>query len=315
MRPELHGGETILRSGESRGLLLALAGFVCLSCGDAVIKTMAGQWPPMAIAALRYAFGAIGLAVLLGWREGPENFSPPAPRLHLVRGLAVAMATTGFFAAVFVMPLTDATAITFTSPIITGLLAPFVLGEPVRRETWISTIIAFVGVLIVLRPNVLAHGWEALLPLLSALGMSILMMANRAVAGKASPLAMQAYVAVAATPILIVVALAGHFSGIAKFALTWPSWSVIARCALVACSASTAHWLIFLGTTKAGAASVAPMTYVQLLVALTLGWLLFGQLPDTMTLLGAGVIVGAGLLLWWSSRETGKPQKKNARAE
>lgn len=294
-----------MKPGESRGLLLALAGFVCLSCGDAVIKTMAGQWPPMAIAALRYALGAVGLVALLGWRDGPQSFTPPNPKLHLLRGAAVATATTGFFAALFVMPLTDATAITFTSPIITGLLAPLVLGEPARRETWISTLLAFAGVLIVLRPNVLAHGWEALLPLLSAVGFSVLMMANRAAAGKASPLAMQAYVAVAATPILIAVALVAHFSGVAKFALSWPSASVIAKCALVACSATAAHWLIYLGTTKAGAASVAPMTYVQLLVALTLGWLVFGQMPEPVTLLGAAIIVAAGLLLWWTTRRKG----------
>ena len=292
-----------LKRTESSGLLLALAGFTILSLGDGVIKTMAGLWPAPAIAALRYALGAIGLCSLLLLREGPRPLRQvPRPKIQLLRGLAVSMATVGFFSAVFVMPLAEATTITFSSPMITGLLAVIFLGEPARRETWIATMIAFAGVLVVLRPNFAALGWAAFLPLLSAVGMSLLVIGNRAVAGAASALAMQAYVAGAAAPILVLAAIAGHLGGWPGLVLSSPDWSVIARCALVACTASAAHWLIFLGTTRAGAASIAPMTYVQLLVATTLGWLWFGEHPDGVTLAGAGVIVGAGIYLWNAGR-------------
>ena len=113
---------------------------------------------------------------------------------------------------------------------------------------------------------------------------------------------MQAYVAMAASPLLVLAALAGHASGWPSLHLEWPHWSVIARCALVACSASAAHWLIFLGTTRAGAASIAPMTYVQLLVAVLAGWLIFGENPDAVALGGAAIIVAAGVYLWRSGR-------------
>jgi drug/metabolite transporter (DMT)-like permease len=284
------------------GLLFALGGFVLLSCGDAVVKTMAGQWAPTAIAALRYFLGAAGLSALLLAGEGRTAFRAPSPWVHLLRGAGVAMATVGFFSAVIYMPLATATAITFTSPMLTALLAAVFLGEPARRETWIASVMAFAGVLIVLRPSFAEIGWAACLPLLSALGMSLLMIGNRLVAGKASALAMQVFVASAATPILLVITGVGHFSGIERLAVHWPQWSVIARTALVACSASCAHWLIYLGTTRSGAASVAPMTYVQLLVAITLGWAVFGNAPDALTLLGGAVIVGAGLFLWHSGR-------------
>lgn len=288
---------------ESSGLLLALAGFTILSMGDGVVKTMAGLWPPTAIATLRYVFGAAGLVALLLIREGPRPLVRlPMPRIQLLRGFSVALATSGFFSALFVMPLAEATTITFSSPMITGVLAVLLLGEPARRETWIATLVAFAGVMIVLRPNFAELGWAALLPLCSAVGMSMLVMGNRVVAGSASPLAMQAYVAGAASPLLVGVAITGHFSGLPMLSIGWPEWSVIARCALVACTASIAHWLIFLGTTRAGAASVAPMTYVQLLVATTLGWLWFGEKPDLATVVGAAVIVGAGIYLWSSGR-------------
>ena len=294
-------GQT-LRHDDRIGLLYALAGFALLSCGDAVIKTMTGMWAPTAMAMTRYVLGAIGLSAIVAARQGRAGFAVPLPKIQLMRGAAVAMATVGFFTAVFVMPLSEATSITFTSPMITAILAAVFLREPARRETWIASVVAFGGVLIVLRPNFAALGWAALLPLLSAFGMSILMIGNRASAGKATPLAMQFLVAAAASPLLVGAVIIGHFSGIERFVLHWPHWSVIARCALVACSASMAHWLIFMGTTKAGAAAIAPMTYVQLVVALVLGWALFGDLPDGLAMLGAAIIIGAGLFLWWFGR-------------
>lgn len=293
---------------ERSGLLFALAGFTLLSCGDAVVKSMAGQWAPTAIGALRYLLGSLGLGTLLMVSEGRQAFAMPVPRIQAIRGIAVALATVGFFSAVFVMPLAAATSLTFTSPMITAMLAALLLGEPARRETWIASFAAFAGVIIVLRPNFLAVGWAALLPLLSALGMSVVMIANRYVAGKASPLAMQAFIAAIATPFLLLAATGFHFSGIERFHVGWPEWSVIARCALVAVTASSAHWLIYLGTTRAGAASVAPMTYVQLLVASLLGWLFFDSHPDAMTLLGAAIIVGAGLYLWRTGQVRAVPE-------
>ncbi len=277
-------------------------GFATLSFGDAVVKTMTGLWPPTAIAALRYVLGASGLIVLLWAREGRGAFRVPKWPLHLARGAGVAMATVGFFSAVFVMPLAVATAITFTSPMFTALLAAALLGEPARRVTWLATLFAFAGVLVVLRPNVAALGFAAGLPLLSALGMSVLMVANRASAGSASPLALQVFVAGTAAPLLVLVTMAGNASGLPRLAVHWPQWSVVARCALVAVTASFAHFAIYKGTVRAGAATIAPMTYVQLLVATALGWLMFGNTPDAVTLVGAAMIVAAGLVLWRAGR-------------
>ena len=72
--------------------------------------------------------------------------------------------------------------------------------------------------------------------------------------------------------------------------------------ALVACSASFAHWLIYMGTVRAGAATIAPMTYVQLVVAIGLGWLWFGDRPAAWSLLGGVIIIGSGLYLWRATR-------------
>ena len=183
------------------------------------------------------------------------------------------------------------------------MLSGPLLKEKVRPATWIASLIAFAGVALVLRPNLSELGLVALLPLGSAFAFSLMMLANRAVAGQGSSLSMQVFVAAGAAPVLVLCAVIGGVSGAERLAVGWPDWTVIARCAVVAVTASTAHWLVYLGTTRAGAATIAPMTYVQLLVAVTLGWLIFGDTPDAMTLAGAAVIIGAGLYLWNAGRE------------
>jgi drug/metabolite transporter (DMT)-like permease len=292
-----------MQQSDRAGLLFALAGFCTLSIGDVIVKGLDGAWAPTAIAVLRYGLGAIGLSALLALHQGAAPFRTiPMPLIQLLRGLGVAVATVAFFASVWLMPLADAVAISFTQPMITAVLAAIFLGERLRLTTVLAIALAFAGVLIILRPNFAVIGWAALLPLVAAMGMAVLMIANRAARGRGSALAMQAYIAIAGAGLLIIFAILGHFSGIEQLRLTWPEWHVAARVAFIAFSASAAHWLIYLGTERAGAATVAPMTYGQLLVASALAWIFFDEAPDAIAMAGAALIVAAGLWLWSAGR-------------
>jgi drug/metabolite transporter (DMT)-like permease len=297
---------------ERSGILLALLGFAILAFGDAVIKSMAGMWSPIAVAALRFTIGAAGLSFLLALREGAAGFLPKNPWLQLGRGLCLSGATLTFFSAIFVMPLAEATSLVFLAPILTALLSGPVLGEKVRPATFVASGIAFVGVIVVLRPNLAEVGLAALLPLGAACCMALLMLANRASAGQGSPLSMQVYMALVAAPVLWIAAWSAHNSGVAMFEIGMPSLTVVLRSAIVALTASTAHWLVFHGTTRAGAATVAPMTYIQLIVAVTLGWWWFGDRPDLITLVGATIIIGAGLFLWRDNTRKTVPTQATA---
>src|SRR5688572_12406094 len=216
-----------LRQNDSLGLLFALGGFSLLSVGDAVIKTISGAWPGTGVALTRYAIGAALLGMLLWRSEGRAGFRITRWRWHLLRGAGVAMATVGFFSALFVMPLADATSISFTGPILTALLAAPILGERLRPVSLVAMLLAFAGVVIVLRPSFAELGLTALFPLLAAFGMSLLMLGNRAVAGSGSALAMQFAVAALAVPMLAAVTLAGHFSGLPQYRIGAPDWSVV----------------------------------------------------------------------------------------
>jgi drug/metabolite transporter (DMT)-like permease len=285
-------------SSARSGLLFALCGFALLSCGDAVIKSIAGAWPGTAVAALRYSIGALGLGVFLLIKEGRQGFALPHPKIQLLRGAAVAAATILFFSSIFLMPLAEATAIGFTSPMITAILSAVVLKERTRGATWLASAAAFIGVLIILRPNIAELGWVAVMPLGAATCMALMMMGNRAVAGSGSPLLMQLLVASIAVPFVVSAAALGHLSGFAPLHIGVPDWTIVAKCCLVAVSASFAHWLIYMGTTRASAAEIAPMTYVQLLIAMVLGVAAFGDWPDLTSLAGSAIIIGAGLYLW-----------------
>ena len=287
-----------MKHDERTGLLFAIAGFSLLSCGDAVVKTMTGEWSPLAVAALRFTIGAVGLAALLGVREGTQAFRPRSWRLQIARGVCLGISTLFFFSAVFLMPLAEATALVFLAPIFVGLLSGPLLGEKVTRATWTASIFAFAGVLIILRPNVAELGWAAFLPVAAAVFFALMVIANRASAGQGSALSMQALLACVAAPVLVLAAATGHLTGAPFLAVSTPDWTIVARCAVVALTASTAHWLIYLGTTRAGASTIAPTSYVQLLVVGAIGWLFFDEFPDAATWLGAAIIVAAGLYLW-----------------
>lgn len=298
-----------MQNSDRAGLLYALAGFCTLSIGDAVIKGMAGQWPAPAMAATRYLVGALVLGIMLARSESITALRLPREPIQWLRGIAMSTSAVGMFFAVWIMPLAEATTIVFTQPMITAVLATFVLNEKPRLSTWIATLLAFGGVFLVLRPNFDSAGWGVLLPVLSAAGMAVAIIANRKAQGRASVLAMQYYMSVTALVFLLFATAAAHFSGIERFVVHLPAWSVVARCALIGLTATLAQWLIFMGTVKAGAGTIAPMTYGQLLMASVFGAAFFGETPQPTALFGAAVIIGAGLFLWWKGRapEPAKP--------
>ena len=281
------------------GMLIGLAGFALLSCGDAVIKSIAGQWPGLAVAALRFSIGTVVLALVMLWREGRAGLHVALPGVQLLRGFGLALATMAFFSAVYVMPLATATIVTFISPIITAVAASLFLGERTARSTWVTAILAFIGVAMVLQPDVRDFRLTSLLPLGSAIGTSMLIIGNRLAVGSGSALKMQYLIALFALPFLIAGAVVGHVYGGPVLQVTMPGWTVVARTALVAVTASMSHFLIYVGVSRAGANDVAPMQYVQALVTLMIGIVAFGDWPNGLSLLGAAIIIAAG---YWQLR-------------
>lgn len=295
------------------GILLALSGFIVLSCGDALIKSLAGAWPGTAIAGLRYFLGVNLLAGLLYWKEGKAGFADLTRGVHLARGAVAGFMTVSFFLSIFLMPLATATSITFLSPMLTAFLSGVVLKEPMSRRTWIASLAAFAGVILVLRPNVEAFGLAALLPVCGAFGMATLFVLNRMAGQGSSMLQSQFTMAFWALPVIIVMAVLGHMFALPGLVVSgWPPPMVILICTIVAVTASCSHGLIYLATTRESAAVIAPAVYVQLLMALILGVLFFGDWPDWLSLAGSAVIVASGLWLYWPALQEARYRRAAA---
>jgi drug/metabolite transporter (DMT)-like permease len=286
----------------SNGFLIAVAGFALLTCGDAVIKSMAGIWPVPAIAALRFALAVPLLTVIVAVLDGPAGFAIRKPWIQIGRGLMLSASSVLFFLSLFVMPLAEATSIVFVSPVFTALLSALLLKEPMHPRAWLATFLALAGVALVLRPNLAELGAAALLPLIAAFFFSSMIILNRMASGTGGVMALQWGMVCVAAPVVLVLAVAGHYSGLPSLAVGWPDSSVLLRCAFVALSASTAHWLIFQGTMRTTAADAAQAVYVQLPVALVIDALIFRHFPDAMALSGAVLIICAGLLMWLNQR-------------
>jgi drug/metabolite transporter (DMT)-like permease len=145
-------------------------------------------------------------------------------------------------------------------------------------------------------------GWAALLPVGSAFGMAVLMIANRAVAGSTSALAAQMLAATICAPILWFAALLLDRSGVPALHIGTPSPALLLRIAGLAVLATVGHLLVYLATTRSSAARIAPTNYVQILFAVALGWIIFGDRPDLPGLAGMAMIIAAGLWLFQPDR-------------
>lgn len=285
------------RAAYRSGLLMALCGFALLTCGDAIVKSMTDEWPAPAIAALRFSVALPVLTLFVIRQQGSGGLRLTSRWWHLARGLTIAASSTLFFVSLGLMPLAAATAIAFVHPVLTALFSALILKEALHWRGWLSVGIALVGVVLVLRPNLAAIGLLALVPLASATLFSAFFLLNRHLAGTASAVAMQWSMALVCAPVLTMVAFAGKASGVEALAFSWPDWTIVARCAMVAVSATTCHWLIYLATVRTSAATIAPATYVQLPVALLIDAIVFRHFPDAMAMGGAALIVFAGVLL------------------
>ncbi|MEO9601327.1 DMT family transporter [Parasphingorhabdus sp.] len=291
------------RTVAAGGITLALIAFAGFPLGDAVIKSMAGDWPAQAVAALRFSIGALALAVILFLREGRKGFQVNRPWLHMARGFTLFVGTITFFSAIYIMPLADAVAISFVNPILTALFSGWFLKEKMQPRTWIATIIAFGGVLIMLRPNVAAFGWVAILPLFSAVAMATMLILNRMVSSQRSIFAAQFYIAFWAAIFLVIATLLGHWFIPVMSVPSAPDWDVILRCALVALTATGCHFLLFMATMRTTAAAIAPIVYIQLLIATAISVFVFGDPIDRTAMMGGLLIILSGLLLWHSERK------------
>ena len=229
------------------------------------------------------------LAVVLK-RETLAVLRPNNPLAHLSRS-ALGLTSMGLtFQALILLPLADATAINFTAPIFATVLSFLVLKEFVGLQRWAAVLIGFAGVLIVARPG------GSSLPLL---GVGIALAAAVSQAAVTTTLRhLQKSENVSA--IVFWFAVAGSIVGsvlMLFFGHAHP-WQAIAF-AVAGGFAGGFGQLFMTSSLRAPIGAVAPFDYIQIMLATAYGWFLFSDVPTQHTIVGAGLIAGAGLYTAW----------------
>jgi drug/metabolite transporter (DMT)-like permease len=229
------------------------------------------------------------------WLGLPLLHSRRDAALIFLRGLFTLAATFAFVWAVSVMPLADALAITFVEPFILLLFGWALFGEEVGPRRLIASLTGFLGVLVVVRPGLLAFGSAALLPLAAGFFFACYMLVTRALRHY-HPIALQTTTAVAALivalPLLVIFDGAGG-----PLDPSWPSgwdWMWLAG---VGIAATISHQGLTLALRHAPSATIAPLAYLELAFSTLAGFVIFGDFPVPMVWLGIAIIVASGLYI------------------
>ena len=264
-------------------VLLAVALF---SAMDAMSKLLAADYDPIEIVWGRY----LAILVLLAPAalRRPLLLLTAQPMLQAVRGVCVLASALLFIAGLARLPIADATAIGFASPLLVTALSIPILGEEVGVRRWSAVGIGFLGVLIVVRPGSGAVGAAALLPLFSAVCWAMSLVVTRRMRRADTPL----------TTLLYSTAIGFVLSG-AALPVVWhaPSLSAAAMLAAMGMLSASGQYLLIAGLTRGDASLLAPFTYSQIVWATLTGYFVFGTVPTSWTWCGAAVIVASGIYI------------------
>ena len=261
-------------------MMLGGAGFAA-AMGQ--IRYLSAELHPFEIAFFRNLFG---LMLMSPWvlRAGLGVLKTRRIGLYSLRAALALTAMLSWFTAISLVPLTDAVALSFTTPIFTTILAALVLHEVVRLRRWSAVLIGFCGVLIILRPGVSALDPNMFLVLVSSLAFASSGIVIKLLSSTESPNAIVTWMVIYLTPISLVPAL---------FVWETPAWALFPWLLGVAATTTTGHIGLTRAYHTADATAVQPFIYVQLPFVALLGYLAFAEVPSGWTWVGAAVIAGA----------------------
>lgn len=273
------------RENSLRGIGLMLLGSVFLSAADVASKYLTATTPAIQVVWLRYAaFALIMLAV-----AAPGGFAQLKPRrmsMQILRGVAVTVSSILFVSSLRYLPIADATATSFVSPLFVTALSIPILGEKIGWRRWTATAVGLIGVLIVVRPGGSDFQLASMLPVLSAATWAFALIVTRMMSATENPVTTLAWSAVVGCLVLSVLQ-----------PLTWQPLSTEALLVglFIGVSSTVGHWFVIQAFRHADASLLAPFSYVQLLWASAFGFILFSVLPDAFTWFGSAIIIASGL--------------------
>jgi drug/metabolite transporter (DMT)-like permease len=286
------------------GIALMLAFCVLAPLLDAASKLATATIPVGQITAARFLVQAllmapIAMAMGLSWRMAPRLLG-----LLLARAVLLILSTYAFVAGVQVMPIADALAIVFVEPFILLILGHLIFGDHIGPRRVAAACVGFLGCLLVIQPSVAAFGLVALYPLATAFLFAGYMLVTRAMSGSVHPVIQQLHTAIAGTLIVLPVLAVANVTH-------WPTLDPVMPQGLawlwlfgVGFWAAASHICMTIALKFAPASTLAPIHYFEIVMAVILGYLIFGDFPNALTFLGIAIIVASGLYVIHRERIT-----------
>ncbi len=228
-------------------------------------------------------------------------------RIQCIRSLCIMFCGITFFASVQLMPIADALAISFVSPMIVAALSPVILKEHLTRFQWVAVALGFLGAIIIIRPGIQTISPVATLPLSAAFFYAGYVIATRKVATSDTPILLLQFWSGLLTSIMMVpLMLLGAAVPIAALTFNMPSKAVLIALLAMGAFGTCGHFMMTIGARHVPATLVAGLGYAEIISAATLGWYFFHNFPDVQTWIGVAVIVTSGL--WLSRLSSVKPE-------
>jgi drug/metabolite transporter (DMT)-like permease len=271
-----------------QAILLLLGAMAMMPVMDAIAKHLSHEMSLWQITWARFTFHLLWLMPFFLARHRLRELIPARPLLQVMRGLCLMAAPFLYFAGVAHMPLADTLALSFVSPLAVTLLSPFLLGEKVGVRRLSAVGIGLFGALVIIRPGLSVFQPAALLGISAGLAYSFYVIITRRLAGTAPALVTLIYTAV--------VGLACS-SLIVPFFWTSPTleqWGLMLALGGVA---AFGHLLIILAYERGEASMLAPFSYAEMIGAVAIGYLAFGDFPDRWTLSGIAILIGSGIYI------------------
>lgn len=289
--------------GNARGIAMMMLAMLAFGVADMFVKLAADLGSASASAGLIMAFLGAGstllFALLMRWRRERLSRAMFADRFIRLRLLGELIAATTYLTALTLIPLGEAAAIQQLHPIAMTLAAGVFLREAIGVHRWSAVIVGFVGVMLIIRPGTAAFELASLLVVVSVVGLTMRDIATRRVDLTYSTNA----ISIAATALLVPAGLALHLLGGGAGRITAETLPPLIGATLC----STLGFYAITASMRVGETSVvAPYRYTRILVAMLIGFLVFGERLQAATLAGAALVVGAGIYTLLRERRRGR---------
>jgi len=269
-----------------RGIVLILASTVFLGMSDVTAKYLSATLPSIEIAWIRFLVFALIMSPAMLPGSPLYSLQSQRPGLQMLRGAALLGSSLFFISGLRFLPIAEASATGFVSPLFVTALSIVFLGESVGVRRWIATAVGLIGVLIILRPGTGAFHPAAFFPIVSALAWACTLVMTRMLSGREHALTTMTYSSITGACIMC---------ALVPFVWVAPSWHDVLFGIFIGIASTAGQWIVVLAFRYADASVLAPFSYTQLLWVSILGFVIFGELPDIWTVVGAVFIVGSGL--------------------